>query len=69
MTETIVVFWFVMMISGADHPTVFRQVIEDLPACEVETKAFLRKPPHELLIRGGKVSAGCEVSFPASEEG
>jgi hypothetical protein len=63
-----VVFWFMLMLAGANEPTRFIQPVEDLPACELEAKAFLRKPPHELLLRGGTLRAGCQVTFAKSEE-
>jgi hypothetical protein len=68
-TVPTVVFWFMLTLAGANHPTVYKEPAEDLPACEIEAKALLLKPPHELLLRGGKLSAGCEVSFPKSKEG
>jgi hypothetical protein len=63
-----VVFWFVLTFRGADHPVIFHYPVEDLAACEVEEKAFLRRPPHVIVLHGGSVRAGCEVTFASSEE-
>jgi hypothetical protein len=64
----VVVFWFMMAIAGAKQPARFAEAVEDLPACEIEVHEFLRKPPHALLLAGGSLQVGCEVTFPKSEE-
>ena len=65
---TKVLFWIALQIPGQPMPATFEHQVESLAACLFEVHQFLTKPPHELLLRGGKLSSGCLIEFLPSEE-
>lgn len=62
------VFWFALWFNGEPHQTLFEGPPEPLAMCLFEVHEFLSKPPHQLIIRGGELRAGCTLAFPKSEE-
>jgi hypothetical protein len=63
-----VVFWVILQLPGNQMPLRFEHPVANLAECLFETHEFMVKPPHELLIQGGQLQAGCVITFDPSEE-
>lgn len=63
-----VIFWVILQLPGNQMPLRFEHPVANLAESLFETHEFMVKPPHELLIQGGQLQAGCVVTFTPSEE-